>query len=69
MTIKQKLNILAAYKNITQAELAQSIGMSPQNFNQKIKRESFSQEELEKVAEACGAKYTAVFELPDGTKI
>ena len=69
MTIKQKINILAAYKNINQAELAQLVGMSPQNFNQKIKRESFSHEELERIAEAVGAKYSATFELPDGTKI
>ena len=69
MDIKQKITILAAYKGVTQAEVAKMIGMTPQNLNQKIKRETLSAEELEKIAEALGAKYTVAFELPNGTKI
>ena len=58
-----------AYKKISQAALARSIGMTPSNFNQKIKRETFTKDELEAMATAMGATYTAVFEFPDGTKI
>lgn len=69
MTIEQKINMAISYKGISQAALARAIGMTPSNFNQKIKRDTFSKEELEKIAEALGATYTATFEFPDGTKI
>jgi len=69
MTMEQKINMAVAYKGISQAALARLIGMTPSNFNQKLKRETFSMEELERIAAALGAVYTAVFEFPDGTKI
>ena len=69
MTIEQKINMATAYKGLSQAMLARSIGMSPSNFNQKIKRDTFSMIELEKIASALGAVYTVAFEFPDGTRI
>lgn len=69
MTIEQKINMATAYKKMSQAALARAIGMTPSNFNQKIKRETFTKDELEEIASALGAVYTAVFEFPDGTKI
>lgn len=58
-----------AYKGISQAALARTIGMTPSNFNQKYKRETFTQTELEAIAGALGCKYVEYFEFPDGTKI
>jgi len=69
MTIMQQLNILAAHKSVSQAEIARLVGSTPQNFHQKAKRETFTREELEKIAEALGVTYHSFFELPDGTKI
>lgn len=70
MKMEQKINMALAYKGISQAALARAIGMSPSNFNQKIKRDTFTDEELEKMADALGAIYIpATFEFPDGTKI
>lgn len=69
MTIAQKINMAIAYKGISQAALARAIGMTPSNFNQKFKRETFTQEELEQIAEALGGVYVFGFEFPDGTKI
>lgn len=69
MTIEQKINMAAAYKGISQAALARAIDMTPSNFNQKLKRDTFSKSELEKIAAALGATYKASFEFPDGTKI
>lgn len=69
MTIAQKINMAIAYKGISQAALARAIGMTPSNFNQKFKRETFTQEELEQIATALGGVYTFGFEFPDGTKI
>ena len=69
MNITQKINMALAYKGISQAELARRIGQTPSNFNQKMKRETFTQGELEKIAETLGGLYMFGFEFPDGTKI
>jgi transcriptional regulator with XRE-family HTH domain len=59
----------AAYKGMSQAAIARAIGMTPSNFNQKIKRDTFTREELEKIAASLGAVYNSFFSFPDGTKI
>lgn len=69
MKMAQKINMAIAYKGISQAALARDIGMTPSNFNQKLKRETFTVEELERIAAALGGSYTFSFEFPDGTKI
>ena len=69
MTIEKKINMALVYKGISQAELARLIGTTPSNLNLKIKRETLRQEDIEQIAEALGATYTATFEFPDGTKI
>ena len=69
MTIEQKIKMALGYKNISQAALARLIGMTPSNFNQKLKRDTFTTEELNAIAEALGGKYNFYFEFPDGTNI
>ncbi|MCL1996168.1 MAG: helix-turn-helix transcriptional regulator [Defluviitaleaceae bacterium] len=69
MTVEQKINMATAYKGISQAELARLIGISPANFNLKVKRGTLRQEDLEKVAIALGAVYQFGFIFEDGTKI
>lgn len=49
--------------------VAGEVGLSLQNFSQRVKRGTLDDEELKKVAEACGAEYKCYFEFPDGTKI
>ncbi len=41
--------------NMSEAELARRTGQTPQNMNNKYKRNTFKVSELEKVAEALGA--------------
>jgi transcriptional regulator with XRE-family HTH domain len=69
MTYEQKINMAAAYTGISQAELARRVGITPQNFNKKAKRGTFSPDELEKIAEALGAVYRFGFVFPDGKEI
>lgn len=69
MNISQKINMALAYKGMSQAALARAIGMTPSNFNQKYKRQTFTQEELEQIATVLGGTYVFGFEFPDGTKI
>jgi len=69
MTIEQKINMATAYKGISQAALAREVDMTPSNFNQKVKRGTFTVDELNKIAEALGAVYRFGFVFSDGKEI
>ena len=47
--------------NMTEAELARKMGQTPQNLNNKYKRNTFKISELEKVAEALDAELKMQF--------
>lgn len=67
---EQKIKTATTYKGISQAKLATAIGMTASNFNQKLKRDTFTDEELAKIAEALGATFEpCAFVFPDGMKI
>lgn len=66
MRISEQIKILCVRENISVAELARRMGQSPQNFNAKLKRESFTVAELDKVAEAVDAKFERNFVLCSG---
>jgi hypothetical protein len=69
MTNAQKIRMALAYVRMSEAELARRLNTSPQAFNQRMKTDKFSSNELEEIAKILGAKYLAYFEFPDGTKI
>lgn len=47
MTTEQLIKVALSYAGMTQAELADKIGMNKSNFNARMKRESFSRIEME----------------------
>lgn len=69
MTIEQKLKMVLAYSGISQAELARKIGTSPSNLNQKVKRNTLTNEDLTQIAAALGGVWRAEFVFADGTVI
>ena len=69
MTISEQIRMLCGRLNISVAELARRTGQSPQNFNSKLKRESFTIEELESIAEATGTTFERSFVLNNGEKV
>lgn len=69
MTTEQMLKMALSYKGISQAELARSIGTTPSNLNQKVKRNTLTRENLEEIATALGAEFVCHFRFPDGTVI
>lgn len=69
MDYETRIKTAAAYRGITQGQLAERIGMTPQNFNKKLKRKTFTPEEMDRIAEALSAEYKCYFEFPDGTRI
>jgi len=69
MTIPQKIKMALAYKGISEAELARTIGTSPSALNQRMKTGKFSSEDLERIAAALQATFFFGFEFEDGTRI
>lgn len=69
MTVEQQIKAAAAYAGLSQAALARAVGTTPSNFNQKVKRGTFTKEELTQIADVMGASFVFRFEFPDGTKI
>jgi len=69
MTISEQIKVLCIRSNISVAELARRMGTSPQNFNAKLKRGSFTVSDLEYLAETIGCSFERYFVLPDGDKV
>lgn len=69
MTLQQRVKASCDLADMSLTELAEKLGMSQQNFSKRLKVGKFTQEEIEQIANAVGAKYISVFEFPDGTKI
>lgn len=66
MTISEQIKVLCVRCNVSEAELARRLGKSPQSFNSKMKRGSFSIPELEKIAEVMGVSFKREFILMNG---
>ena len=64
--IEQKIKTALSYSGIIQAELAQRIGTTPSNLNQKVKRNTVTKEEMEQIAKAIGGTWRFEFMLMVG---
>ena len=69
MEFKNKINAAGAYADCNNGELAERLGTSSSAFCQRLSTGKFKLDELEKIAEALGAKFECAFVFPDGTKI
>lgn len=69
ISLSEQIKILCVRTNVSTAELARRMGQSPQNFSAKLKRESFTISELEKMAEAVNAKFERSFLLQNGDTV
>ena len=69
MTISEEIKVLCVRSNISMAELARRIGASPQSLSAKLKRESFTISDLNRIADAVGATFSRKFILYNGEEI
>ena len=69
MTISEQIKVLCVRCNMSEAELARRLGKSPQCFNAKMKRESFTIDDLNEIAEAVGVEFKRNFILTNGEEI
>lgn len=69
MTTEQMIKMALTYKGISQAELARRLGTTPSNLNQKVKRNTLTREDLERIAQVLDAEFACCFRFGDGTEI
>ena len=69
MTISEQIKVLCVRCNMSEAELARRLGKSPQSFNAKMKRESFTIDDLNEIAETVGVEFKRNFILSNGEEI
>lgn len=69
MTISEQIKVLCVRCCISEAELARRLGKSPQSFNSKMKRGSFTIVELDEIADALGIEFNREFILSNGEKV
>lgn len=71
MGMTEKVRILLIKKgNLSEAELARRMGISPQNLNKKMKRDNFTEKDLTAIAQALGCSFEANFIVPEtGEKV
>ena len=66
MSMTERIRVLLVKRgNISESELARRLGISPQNFHNKLKRDNFSLKELQDIAAAVGCEFNASFILPN----
>lgn len=62
MEIREYIRLCCVKRgNMSEAELARRTGQTPQNLNNKYKRNTFKISELEKVADALDARLVVTF--------
>ena len=62
----EKIRIMLVKRgNMSEAELARKLGVSPQNLNNKLKRDNFTEADLRKIADALDCEFEMGFRMKD----
>lgn len=69
MKISEQIKVLCVRCGVSEAELARRLGKSPQSFNSKMKRESFTICDLEEIADVMGVEFKRIFILANGDEV
>ncbi|AMW99184.1 helix-turn-helix domain-containing protein [Rummeliibacillus stabekisii] len=69
LTVAEKIRIVLGRQNKTLTDLAEILQMSRQNLNNKMKRDNFSEKEIEDIARALNLGFEINFIMEDGKKI
>jgi transcriptional regulator with XRE-family HTH domain len=69
LTISEQIRDVCTRLNVSIAELARRTGQSPQCLNGKLNRESFTINELSKIADVLGITFERHFVFINGERI
>lgn len=66
--MSKKIKMLMLEREVTQMQLAEKLGTSQSNLANKLKRDNFSEKELNQIAEVLNATFEGNFVLNDTGK-
>ncbi len=70
MAMAEKIRILLVKRgNLSEAELARRMGISPQNLNNKMKRDNFTENDLADIAKALDCSVSINFTLNENGEV
>lgn len=69
LTMGEKIKVLLNRKDMSVQNLADILGQSRQNLNAKLKKDNFSEKDLQIIASALNVRFEGFFFLEDGDKI
>ena len=70
MAMAEKIRILLVKRgNLSEAELARRMGISPQNLNNKMKRDNFTENDLTEIAKALDCSVSINFTLNENGEV
>ncbi|WP_101697176.1 XRE family transcriptional regulator [Clostridium minihomine] len=69
MRMDEPIKILCIKTDLTMTEIAKRLNKTPQAFSQKVKRGTFSIDDLDQVAMVTDCKLECSFVLPNGERI
>lgn len=64
-TMAKKIEMLLIELDIPKKELASRLGTTQSNLSSKLKRDNFSEKELQDIASACGVEFKGSFIIED----
>ena len=65
MSMSEKIRIALLRRKISITELAATLGTSQSNFSNKLKRDNFSETELNQIADILNCDFKGVFVMRD----
>lgn len=66
MGMAEKIRILLIKKgNLSEAELARRLNKSPQSFNSSMKRDNFTEKDLQEIANVLDCEYKSTFVIKE----
>ena len=66
--MSKKIKMIMLERKVTQMQLAEKLGTSQSNLSNKLKRDNFSEKELNQIAEILNATFEGNFVLNDTGK-
>ena len=69
MRIDEPLKIVCVKNDLTMAEIARRLGISPQALSQKLKRGTISMDDADRIANVSGCRMECSFVLPSGERV